>query len=340
MGERKPSDNPRPPRSQSFAALMQRLKGAGFRKEFVSKALLPDWWHESASEDADLVQELEIRVARFLNIALTSVRNPKAPLVAPTYVGAQLRRVHDVSRDRLRPAIHSAIRIASAVVRNLRDSSTQVRLPPEDPLEWRESLRRFSSRLTLSDLTSDLWRRGIPVVPLEALPAPSFQGMACIVENRPVILLGYKHDEPGRTAFIIAHETEHILAGDCSVDGPVVDEEDEISDDSDIEVRADAYAKRVLLGDVSPPTLQIANFKELANDASEFERNTGADASAVVFAWARETGNYSTATMAVKALYRASGARKQLLRIFEERVDVASASETDRDLLRCVIDTK
>jgi len=340
MGERKPTDNARTPKTQSFGTLMQRLKRSGFLKDFVSKALLPDWWDERACEDSDLIQELEIRVARFLNIGLALVKDPNAPLTTPSYAGAQLRRVRDVSRDQLRPAIHSAIRIASAVVRNLHEHSALVRVPPADPAVWRQSLQRLSSPLTLKDITSDLWNRGIPVVPLEVLPAPSFQGMACIVDGRPVILLGYKHDEPSRAAFVIVHETEHIIAGDCRVDEPVVDEEDEISDNSDIEVRADAYAKKVLVGDVSLPTLQISNFKELAQKASEFERSTGADASTVVFAWARETGDYATATMAVRALYRAAGARRQLQRIFEERVDVTGASETDRDLLRCVIVTK
>jgi hypothetical protein len=340
MGERKPTNNVRTPKTQSFGTLMKRLKRSGFLKDFVAKALLPDWWDERACEDSDLIQELEIRVARFLNVGLSLVKDPNAPLAAPSYAGAQLRRVRDVSLDQLRPAIHSAIRIAAAVVRNLREPSAQVRVPPLDPAAWRQSLQLVGSSLTLKELTSDLWHRGIPVVPLEVLPAPSFQGMACIVEGRPVILLGYKHDEPGRAAFIIAHETEHIIAGDCGVDEPVVDEEYEISDSSDIEVRADAYAKKVLVGDVSLPTLQISNFKELAQKASEFERNTGADASTVVFAWARETGDYATATMAVRALYRAAGARRQLRRIFEEQLDVTGASETDLDLLRCVIAPK
>jgi Zn-dependent peptidase ImmA (M78 family) len=340
MGERKPNyDKTRLSKSQSFTALMRRLKRAGFRADFVSKALLPDWWDDRCSEDSNLIQELEIRIARFLNVTLASVRDPKTLLVAPAYAGAQLRRVRDINRDQLAPAIHSAIRIAAAAVRNLRDGGTTVRIPPADPAAWRFSLQRSDAAPKLRDVTLDLWSRGIPVVPLEILPTPSFQGMACIVEDRPVILLGYKHDEPSRAAFVIAHEAEHILAGDCGVDQPVVDEDD-ISDDSDMEVRADAYARKVLVGDVALPRLPNVDFKHLAQTAADFERRTGADSSTVVFAWARETGDYPTATMAIQALYRASGARRQLLRIFEEHVNVADAPETDRDLLRCVVGTK
>ena len=117
---------------------------------------------------------------------------------------------------------------------------------------------------------------------------------------------------------------------------PVVDEEDEINDDADIESRADAYATRVLVGDTAVPdvnTSAFRDFKDLARKASSIERESRADASAVIFAWARKTGDYATATMAVKALYRNVGARRQLRERFSQNVDIANASETDRALL-------
>lgn len=173
---------------------------------------------------------------------------------------------------------------------------------------------------------------------MEVLPSPGFQGIACIVEQRPVILLGYKHDEPGRVAFLVAHEAGHVAAGHCAPDAPVVDEEDEISDDTDIERQADENATQVLVGDSRVPQLSgtIKDFKDLARLASNVERTNGADASAVIFAWARRTDDYATATMAVKALYRSTGARKLLRHAFDSHVDIAAAAETDRALLHCV----
>jgi hypothetical protein len=160
--------------------------------------------------------------------------------------------------------------------------------------------------------------------------------MACVVEERPAIAVGYKHDEPGRVAFLIAHEAAHIAARDCAPGQPVVDEEDEISDEADIERRADSYATHVLVGGTEVPEVNTSvphDFKDLARQASSIERGSGADASAVIFAWARRTGDYATATMAVKALYRNVGARRQLRDLFAQHVDVAGASETDRALL-------
>jgi hypothetical protein len=315
---------------------MRRLSRAGFKKDFVGPAILPDWWDEPCSQDPSILPDIEIRVARFLGVPLSTVRDPATALTAPAYPGAQLRRVRDLDRDQLAPALHSALRIASAVVRSLRDPPPGPVVPPPDGLAWREHIARARLAVTLDDILADLWRRGIPVVPLDVLPAPSFQGAAFIVEGRPVIVLGHKHDEPGRLAFIVAHEAGHVAAGDCAPNQPVVDEEQEVADNGDMERRAEQYATRFLVGDDSVPPLHGANFKQLAKEASRIESSSGVDAGAIIFAWASRSLDYPTATMAVKALYRASGARRQLRQHFDRHVDLDAASETDRDLLRCV----
>ena len=114
---------------------------------------------------------------------------------------------------------------------------------------------------------------------------------------------------------------------------------DEITDDTEIERRADLYATAVLVGDPNVPQVDgvgSKDFKELARQASDLERTAGADASSVIFSWARRTGDYATATMAVKALYRSTGARKQVRELFDRHVDLGAATETDRTLLLCV----
>jgi Zn-dependent peptidase ImmA (M78 family) len=228
------------------------------------------------------------------------------------------------------------MRIAAAVVRCMREAPSPAAVPPADGLAWRSAIQRDGPAVSLQNIVGDLWGRGIPVVPLDVLPAPSFQGIACVVEDRPVILLAHKHDEPGRVAFLAAHEAGHVAAGDCIPGQPVVDEEEEIGDDTDIESRADRYATRVIIGDDAVPDVDGGAFKELARLAAKVESTTGADASAVIFAWARRTDDYAKATMAVKALYRGAGARRQLRQAFDRYVDLDAATESDRALLRCV----
>ena len=300
-------------------------------------AILPDWWDETCAQDPSLLLDIEIRVARFLGLPLAAVRDPESSLNPPKYPNAKLRRVRDIDRDRLAPAIHSAMQIAGAVVRSLRAPTPNPVVPPTNGLAWREQIVREQKTVTLDDILNDLWTRGIPVVPLDVMPAPSFQGAACVVEGRPVILLGHKHDVPGRVGLLVAHEAGHIAASDCVPNQPVFDEEVEILDDTEIERNADQYAHHVIAGTDSFLLKDSGNFKQLANEASQLERTSGVDASFILFAWAARTGNYPKASMAVKALYRGTGARRQLHEHFDRHVDFEAASESDRALLQCVL---
>jgi len=326
----------KPVAKHSFNSLISRLSRAGFGRDFVRSAIIPDWWDDSCATDPELLRDVEIRVARFLQLPLAAVREASAPLALPTYQDAQLRRVRSVDRDRLQPALHAATSVAGAVVRSLRGSVEQPEPPPESGLAWRELIAPGGQPVTLSDTLADLWRRGIPVVSLDVYPSPSFQGMACIAEGRPVIVLGHRFDEPGRVAFAVAHEAGHLAAGDCAPEQPVVDGDDEgAEDDGDIEGRADQFASNVLVGSRTVPTVEADDFKQLAKRADEMERVSGADASTIIFAWARRTGDYPTATLAVKALYRGSGALRMLAEALGQHLDFGAASETDRSLLQC-----
>lgn len=319
-------------KKQTVGHLLRNLSRAGFDKAFVRSAILPDWWQASCETDESLLSEIEVRIARFLGAPVSAMSD--AALAVPNYPGAQLRHVRGADRERLSPAIHAALRIASAVVRN--QNATEISIPPADALAWRRKLTGPTGAISLEAMVADLWKRGIPVVPCENLPTPGFQGLACISEGRPVVLLGQQYDEPGRVAFLIAHEVGHVASGECSAESPVVDQLDEVADDTDSEQRADAYATRMLVGNDAIPPVDTSDWRDLANRAVELERTRGIDAGAVIFAWARRTGDYGTATTAIRGLYRSRGARRLLRDHFDRNVNIDAAGETDAALLRCV----
>ena len=230
--------------------------------------------------------------------------------------------------------------IARAVVRNLKESVPTPALPPSDGLAWRQEIRGFDGSVALDAILEDLWTRGIPVVPTQLLPVPGFQGLAAVVEGRPVVVLGHRHDEPGRAAFRISHEAGHIAKGDCTPDAPVVDKDEEILSDDGMEKLADQYAIRVLVGRDAIPELDpsaVHNFRDLATLAATVEREKGIDAGAIIFSWARTTGDYATATMATKALYLSTGATRSLRKYFKRFVDVDGAPLSDQELMRVVV---
>ena len=327
------SDTPGRPEFETF---MRRLARAGFERAFVRTALLPEWWDETCDEDPNLLTEFEIRIARFLGLPLAHLRESGSSLAPPKTTGVQLRRVRDVDHNRLDPAIHSAMKIAQATARSLRDHVPQPDIPPRDGYEWRKLIAPDGSTISLDQILEDLWSRGIPVVPLETIPAPSFQAIACIIEGRPVILIGYKYDEPGRMAFLLAHEVGHIVVGDCNPDNLVLDGEGGIEDNSELEYRADQYARTLLVGSQQIPILKSGDFKAIAAESASLESRTGIDAGMIIATWASRTLDYEKATMALKALYLSSGARRSIGQYFAKHIAVEEATETDRDLFRCV----
>ena len=60
------------------------------------------------------------------------------------------------------------------------------------------------------------------------------------------------------------------------------------------------------------------------------------DAGVLLWSYANRAQKFADAQMALKALYRHVGARQALRDLFDQHVDLESASETDRALLRCV----
>lgn len=320
--------------------MIRRLGQAGFGKEFVSGAILPDWWDRSCWDEPDLLPEIEIRVGRFLAVPLSTVSDPESTLKPPAYPEARLRCVRDVDRAHLAPAIHAALRIAGAVVRNLKESVPSPTPPPSDGLVWRREIGGLDGKVSLDAILENLWARGIPVVPTHLLPVPSFQGLAAVVDGRPVVVLGHGHDEPGRAAFRISHEAGHIAKGDCTSEAPVVDKDEEIHSDHAMEKLADQYAIQVLVGGDTIPELgrnAPGDFRDLARRAAAAERKTGVDAGAIIFSWARTTGDYAKATMAIKALYLSAGAARSLREYFERFVDVEGAPLSDQELMRTVV---
>jgi hypothetical protein len=107
-------------------------------------------------------------------------------------------------------------------------------------------------------------------------------------------------------------------------------------DDAEMEQRADEYATILMTGGADVPDVRASGFRELALKAAAVEKEDDIDASAVVWAWARRTGNYAMATMASQALYRTKGGKRTLRESITRNLRFDDASDSDRALLRCL----
>ena len=318
---------------KSYRELMRRVSRAGFKPDFLREAVLPDWWDRSCETDAKLLSDVEFRISRFLGVPLDSLWEGER-IRGPVYAQARLRHVKSQGRSRLNAAVHAGIRIAEAATRYFRTSEPP-RLPDRDPIVWRQSLLASHPLVNLGATLDDLWSRGIPSLHVQVLPRPRFQGMACVVDHRPVIELGYGHDEPAKLLYHLIHEVAHVALGHCEKGAPVVDEAD-VPDDEELEREADRYALSVIAGSEPPSQLQGKDPKTLALEAHLIESAHRVDAGFLIWSWANATKNFTMAELALEALYRKHGATRLLRNVTEANLRLQDASESDRTLLRCL----
>lgn len=314
-------------------SILKRLRAVGFSNAFIRTALLPSWWDASCDRDPTLLFEVEFRVARFLNIPVEAVRSGEAAFA--TSGSARLRHTANLNAAKLQPTVHAAIEVGGAVLRSLR-TDLQVPELPSDPVRWREDMLK-RTKLELEPIVEELWDRGIPVIHLSFPKMLKFQGIATIINGRPLAALGTDIDVPARQAFFLLHEIGHLANGDCNEGVTIVDEEETGGKFDEKERLADQFAIRFLHANSLPLTGRFTSGRLLAEAAYDAADKNRTEPGAVIWRWANgPNGDFSIATSALDALYCSTGARRALRKAFDERVDVLNASETDRGLLGCV----
>jgi hypothetical protein len=323
--------------TRSFETLQRRLVEVGFDRSFIKATMLPSWWDKSCEDDDDLLAEVEFTVARFLHSSLEAVQDPALPLKAPQYSGACLRLTASVAPSSVAAAMHAAAEVAAAVVRNLRES-----VPAYRPLPSAEGLRneilRSHSVPDLARVVERLWAYGVPVVHLSLVPKPKFQGMALLVDGRPVVVLAYNADQPAKLLFHAAHEAGHIALGHVRENEPVFDATEDGEAREPREIQADEYALVLCSGLPTGIRVQprVRTAHALAAAASVVGTQRKVDPGHLVLSWPRRKSDHGVATAALVNLRLQTGAKALLGKHLAERVAIETASETDRALLRTV----
>lgn len=322
--------------------LMSSFKELGLSAAQV-KHFVPDWWSDEAAEDDTALLELQVTLARRLNVTLETLQleQPKPEFRSAT---RRFKTIHPEGSTQL--AVASAVGHGLALV-------LAAACKPEmfQEVVSAQTLRKLllenKSAVTLDALCTWLWERGIPVVHITHWPKHLRRpdAMCVRVHTRPVVLVVRKETAPARLAYLVAHEAGHVMSGHLKSDNNAVLVDDTLpvddqgfAEDADERV-ADEYALNVLggqelrtaaasLGASRTDELQLAVAALKAGKAAKLE------AGQVVLAWSRQTKNWKLGALAMKYLLTTQAAPLVINDVARSQIDARNLPPDAREHLK------
>jgi hypothetical protein len=271
---------------------------------------VPEWWDDDAAADEGGLLELQIVLARRLNVALESLQKaaPKPEFRATT---RRFKTIHPEGSTQLAVAAGVGHGLAHVLAGACTTGSLQERLSPTD---LRAHILKKYPTVTLDSLCRWLWEHGMPVVHIlnwpQQLRRPD--AMCVRVGACPVVLVVRKEVAPARLAYLVAHEIGHLMSGHLKADNNTVLVDDTLPVDErgfakdEDEKIADTYAMELLGGDaLRAACIKVGQQNEevkLAVAALKVSKGTGLEAGQVILGWARLTEDWRLAGMAMRYL--------------------------------------
>lgn len=289
---------------------MNSFKELGLTSTQV-RHFVPDWWVDEAALDEGGLLELQILLARRLNVALDSLQStaPKPVFREATW---RFKSVHPDGSTQLAVAASVGHGLAQVLASACPGAPLQEQLTAA---KLRGLLLESSAAVTLEGLCTWLWDHGVPVLHITNWPKKLRRpdAMCVRVVDRPVILIVRKENAPARLTYLVAHEVGHLMSGHLKSEGNTilvddtlpVDEQGFANDDD--ERVADQFAMELLGGKTLKKVCEsLANkhFNEikLAVAALQASKGSSLDAGQVILGWARLTSEWKLAGMAMRYL--------------------------------------
>lgn len=304
-----------PTTKNSAKALVGSFKELGLSATQV-RHFVPKWWDDEAATDEGGLLELQIVLARRLNVALGSLQSaaPKPEFRAGT---RRFKTIHPEGSAQLAVAAGVGHGLAHVLAGACKTEAPKERLSSTD---LRVRILRKYPAVTLEGLCRWLWEHGIPVVHILNWPRQLRRpdAMCVRVGARPVVLVVRKEVAPARLAYLVAHEAGHLMSGHLTasnnavlVDDTLPVDDQGFAKDEDEKV-ADAYAMELLGGDALRAACREVGRQDgdvkLAVAALKACKDTGLDAGQVLLGWARLTENWKLSGMAMRYLMTAQAA--------------------------------
>lgn len=297
-------------------ALMSSFRGLGLSAAQV-RHFFPPWWNDEAAEDENAFLELQILLARRLNVSLPTLE-ASAPSPQFRDTSRRFKTVHPEGSTQLAVAAGVGHGVAQVLAATFEGPAPLPAMPAE---ELRTVLLRRASAITLDVLCAWMWEQGVPVVHITNWPKLLRRpdAMCVRIGERPVILVVRKEVAPSRLTYLVAHEIGHIMSGHLRVgsDEILVDDTLPVDDqgfaqDEDEKV-ADAYALELLGGNSLRAVVNglldtYTDEMKLALGALSAAKGARLDAGQVILSWARRHKDWRTAGLAMRYLMTTSAA--------------------------------
>lgn len=323
----------------------ESLKKAGYPKGLIGK-FLPEWWDDALLKtSAGLFQFANILQSKLgLSVhfdtngeLVVSANNPKS----------RYKHRQDTNSSELTISANFGRALGSIAIHCTHYRYTPL---PEDVSHLREMIIAVSDKpyVDFQGLVRFCWRSGIPVLQLDYLPtkAKRMAGMVTRINDRPVIVLGYKNDQHAKQLFVLSHELGHLQKGHIKENETLIDEDldsitEKISGDKkarqDIEEKeADEYALKILRGNQGIPYNILGRPDSpttLAVNAIKASKSINVDPGHIILSFAHETHDWITAHQALAFIPKTNDALKIIKSEFLSNVDLTQLSEENRAYL-------
>lgn len=321
---------------------MGSFKELGVTAAQVRK-LMPEWWDDEAAEDEGGMLELQMLLARRLNVSLESLQQaPPKPVFRDAV--RRFKTVHPEGSTQLAVAASIANGLAQLI-----DSAVRGAPPPLaiTPAQLRSELLELAPAVTLEALCQWSWSHGVPVVHIQGWPTSLRRpdAMCVRIGERPVILVVRNEKTPAKLAYLICHELGHVLLGHLRNIGNAVLVDDTLPVDNqrsfhdEDEMAADSFAMTVMGGDslraAANSLLGKKNYTDLslAVAAMDAARAHHLDAGQVILGWARLADDWQMANMALRFLMTTGPAPEVINALARRAIDEDALSTDGKDHL-------
>jgi hypothetical protein len=288
-----------------MATLYERLAQIGFKKNFIDKKALPDWWRQDCESTPGAVIEGATYISRRLNLELDSLLDINKQPRFKNLCQPKFKKQQNTENEDLKVSHYLAARIAE-----LTAYACKTQYQPIDHYSVTEIRTQILSRRKYVDLEGILefcWRHGVPVIHFNEFPKgiKKFHGMvACFnIDIQPVITISLNDASPSRLAFILAHELGHIYKN--HLDGKfLVDEKIELDSDDMEEVQANEFAIELLFGkpDMIYYKAKVFNGNQLASYAKNISERDSVDPGSIIWNYAWNKKDWAVARKGVKII--------------------------------------